>query len=86
MLGAQVANELLDITGIKASFVLTPFQDKIYISARAIDEVNVQLVMERLGGGGNPSVAGAQLSGCTLHEAREKVKGVLDAMEASGDL
>ena len=86
VLGAQVANELLDITGIKASFVLTPFQDKIYISARAIDEVNVQLVMERLGGGGNPSVAGAQLSGCTLHEAREKVKGVLDAMEASGDL
>ncbi len=86
VLGAQVANELLDITGIKASFVLTPFQERIYISARAIDEVNVQLVMERLGGGGNPSVAGAQLAGCTLEQAREKVKEVLDEMTKAGDI
>ncbi|WP_343210277.1 DHH family phosphoesterase [Anaerolentibacter hominis] len=86
ILGAQVANELLDITGIKASFVLTPFNNKIYISARSIDELNVQLVMEKLGGGGNPSVAGAQLKDCTLSEAKEKVKAVLDQMQQEGDL
>lgn len=50
VVGAQAANELLNIVGIKASFVLTEFQGKIYFSARAIDEVNVQIIMERLGG------------------------------------
>ena len=50
---AQAANELLNIIGIKASFVLTEYHDRIYISARSIDEINVQLVMERLGGGGH---------------------------------
>lgn len=86
ILGAQVANELLNITGIKASFVLTPFNDKIYISARSIDELNVQLVMEKLGGGGNPSVAGAQLPDCTLEEARQRVRDTLDKMQQDGDL
>ncbi|MBR1758937.1 MAG: DHH family phosphoesterase [Lachnospiraceae bacterium] len=86
VLGAQVANELLDITGIKASFVLTPFNDKIYISARSIDELNVQLFCERLGGGGNPSVAGAQLPGATLEEATERVKAVLDEMTEKGEI
>ena len=51
--GAKTANDLLDISGIKASFVITPYEDKIYVSARSIDEVNVQLVMEKLGGGGH---------------------------------
>ena len=46
--GAKTANDLLDISGIKASFVITPYEDKIYVSARSIDEVNVQLVMEKL--------------------------------------
>lgn len=52
IVGAQAANELLNIKGIKASFVLTDYQGKIYISARSIDEVNVQLIMERMGAGG----------------------------------
>lgn len=52
MVGAQAANELLNIVGVKASFVLTEYEGKVYISARAIDEVNVQIIMERLGGGG----------------------------------
>ena len=64
VVGAQAANELLNIVGIKASFVLTEFQGKIYISARAIDEVNVQIIMERLGGGGHMNMAGAQLARC----------------------
>lgn len=49
VLGAQAANELLNIKGIKASFVMTQYQGKIYFSARSIDEVNVQVIMERLG-------------------------------------
>jgi c-di-AMP phosphodiesterase-like protein len=57
--GAKAANQLLDISGIKASFVVTKYNDVIYISARSIDEVNVQLVMEKFGGGGHMTIAGA---------------------------
>lgn len=80
VLGAQVANELMDIDKIKASFVFTEYNGKIYISARSIDEVNVQLVMEKLGGGGHASVAGAQLKGYSAREARDQVKAVLVKM------
>ena len=86
ILGAQVANELLDIQGIKASFVLTEYNDKIYISARSIDELNVQVVMEKLGGGGHLSVAGAQLENCTIEEAKEIVRGTLRKMNEEGEL
>ena len=61
VLGAQVANELLNIADMKASFVFTEFNNKIYISARSIDEVNVQVIMEKLGGGGHLSVAGSSV-------------------------
>ena len=64
IVGAQVANELLNITGIKASFVFTRIKDTIYVSARSmegVDGINVQLVMERIGGGGHSTIAGAQL-------------------------
>ena len=71
---AQAANELLNIIGIKASFVLTEYHDRIYISARSIDEINVQLVMERLGGGGHMNSAGAQLTGCTLEDAKRTIE------------
>jgi c-di-AMP phosphodiesterase-like protein len=86
VLGAQVANELLNIAEIKASFVLSEFNNKIYISARSIDEVNVQLVMERLGGGGHLSVAGSQLEGYTIEEATVKLKETLDAMVKEEDI
>ena len=59
---------------MKASFVLTEFNKKIYISARSIDEVNVQVIMEKLGGGGHLSVAGSQLEGYTIEEAIIKLK------------
>ena len=77
VVAAQAANELLEIKGIKASFVLTEFENKIYISARSIDEVNVQVIMEKLGGGGHQSVAGAQLADNTIEEAVEKLKRVI---------
>lgn len=80
VLGAQVANELMDINNVKASFVFTDYNNQIYISARSIDEVNVQVVMEKLGGGGHMSVAGAQLAGCTIEEAKQQVKNVLTEM------
>ncbi len=77
VVGAQAANELLNISGVKASFVLTPYKNKIYISARALDELNVQVMMEKLGGGGHLNVAGAQLEG-SIEEAEEKLKQVID--------
>ena len=85
VLAAQAANELLDISGIKASFVLTIYEGKIYMSARSIDEVNVQTIMEKLGGGGHMNVAGAQLRNVTLGEARSMLKDVLMAQEEKGD-
>lgn len=86
VIGAQAANELLNIKGIKASFVLTPFQGKIYISARSIDEVNVQVIMERMGGGGHLNVAACQMENATLAEAEGALKGTLDTMIEEGDL
>ncbi len=84
VIGAQAANELLNIIGVKASFVLTEFNRKIYISARAIDEVNVQIIMERLGGGGHMNIAGAQLEGVSIEEARAQLKEVLTQMTKEG--
>lgn len=86
IVGAQAANELLDIKGIKASVVLTKYQEKIYISARSIDEVNVQVMMEQLGGGGHRTVAGAQLKDITVEEAKNQVKQVIDSMLEKGDI
>ncbi len=84
--GAQAANELLNIVGIKASFVLTEYNEKIYISSRSIDEINVQLIMERLGGGGHLNVAGAQLKDCTVEEAKRRIQETLDQMLEEGDI
>ncbi len=86
VLGAQAANELLNIKGIKASFMLTEYQGKIFISARSIDEVNVQVIMERLGGGGHMNIAGAQMEDVSLEEAVRIMKNTLDKMIEEGDL
>ena len=86
IVGAQAANELLNIVGIKASFVLTEYQGKIYISARSIDEINVQLIMERVGGGGHLNVAGAQLTNCTIQEAKRMIQDTIDEMIKEGDI
>ena len=86
VLGAQVANELMNVVNIKASFVFTEYNGKIYLSARSIDEVNVQVVMEKLGGGGHMSVAGAQFTNCTIEEAKAKLIEVLETMTKEGDI
>ena len=78
ILGAKVANELMGILNVKASFVFTPCEGEIYISARSIDEFNVQTLMESIGGGGHLSVAGAQPKNVTIEEAEQIVKDALD--------
>jgi c-di-AMP phosphodiesterase-like protein len=83
---AKVANELLNVAGVKASFVLTQLGDEVRISARAIDEVNVQIIMERMGGGGHANIAGAQLPGVTVEEARQQLIALLEEMYKEGDI
>lgn len=87
IVGAQVANELLNITGIRASFVFTKLKDTVYISARSMegeDGMNIQLVMERMGGGGHSTIAGAQLQNVTEDEAIAKVKATIAEMKKEG--
>lgn len=86
IIGAQAANELLNIKGVKASFVLTEYQNQIFISARSIDEVNVQLIMEHLGGGGHMNMAGCQMSDLSLAEAISVLKHTIDTMIEDGEL
>ena len=86
IIGAQAANELLDIKGIKASFVFTEYQGKIYISARSIDEVNVQIITERLGGGGHMNIAGAQMEDISVEQAMDILKSTLDSMIEEGEI
>jgi c-di-AMP phosphodiesterase-like protein len=86
VIASQAANELLNIKGVKASFVLTPYQGEIHISARSSGDVNVQIIMERMGGGGHLSIAACQLENVTLAEAEGALKGTLDKMIEEGDL
>ena len=86
VVGAQAANELLNIDGVKASFVMTRYNGQIFISARSIDEVNVQLIMERMGGGGHINMAGSQMEGTDPGEAIQKVKRVIDQMIEEGEI
>lgn len=86
VIGAQAANELLNIKGIKASFVLTDFQGKIYVSARSIDEVNVQIIMERMGGGGHMNIAACQMEGTSLAEGIGVLKHTIDEMLENGEI
>lgn len=85
LVGAQAADELLNISGIKASFVLTKVENTIYISSRSIDEINVQLIMEKLGGGGHLSVAGAQLENYTIEGALQILKDTIDQYIEKGE-
>lgn len=86
VVGAQAANDLLDVIGVKASVVATTFREKVFLSARAIDEVNVQVMMEKLGGGGHRTIAGAQLANMTQEEAMNQVKQVIDEMLLKGEI
>lgn len=86
VVGAQAANELLDIVGMKASFVLTQIEDTIYFSARSIDEINVQVMMEKMGGGGHRTIAGAQLKEISIEEAKAKIRAIIADMLEKGEI
>ncbi len=86
VVGAQAANELLNIKGVKASFILTEYQNQIFISARSIDEVNVQVIMEHLGGGGHMNIAGCQMDDMSVAEAIGVLKHTIDTMIEKGEL
>lgn len=86
VIAAKVANELLDVEGVRASFVVTESGGTAYISARSVDDVNVQVIMEKLGGGGHANIAGAQLAGISDDEAILKIKELLEEMNKAGDI
>lgn len=86
IIGAKISNSLLDIHGVKASFVLTKYNGKIYVSARAIDEMNVQVLMEKLGGGGHINMAGTQFKDISMEEAKNLIKKTIDEMLNGGDI
>ena len=78
ILAAQAADELLNIAGISASFVLYPDGDTVIISARSIGSANVQMILEPLGGGGNTATAGAQVKDATVAEVMERLTASID--------
>ncbi|MBQ9984100.1 MAG: DHH family phosphoesterase [Lachnospiraceae bacterium] len=86
VLAAKVANDLLDVENVRASFVLSKIEDVVYISARSIDDVNVQVVMEHFGGGGHGTVAGAQIEDITIEEGKEQIRQLLQQMREEGEV
>ena len=86
VVGAQAANELLNIKGVKASFVCTEYQNEVYVSARSIDEVNVQVITEKMGGGGHMNMAGCQMADMSVDQVIGIVKQTLDTMIDNGEL
>jgi len=74
LIAAKAADELLNLSGIAAAFVLCNVGSEVWISGRSLGDINVQVILEKLGGGGHLTVAGAQLPGITLDDAKEKLK------------
>ena len=77
VVSSQAADEMLNISGVKAAFVIYPGESEVYLSARSFGEINVQVIMEKLGGGGHMSVAGCQLKATTVSEARDMLKSAI---------
>ena len=78
LVAAQAANELLDINGIEASFVLTLLSDRIHISGRSLGNISAQLILEKLGGGGHLTSAGTQIEDASIEEAKEMIIEIID--------
>lgn len=85
LVAAQAADELLNIKGINASFVLSQVNGDVFISGRSLGDINVQVVLEKLGGGGHLTVAGAQLLGVTIEEAISKIKTAIEEYLREGE-
>ena len=74
---ARSADELLSISGIKVSFVLAKINDEIIISGRSIGDINVQIILEAMGGGGHMNMAGAKMTNTTIESAIEQLKDAI---------
>ncbi|MDP4088173.1 MAG: DHH family phosphoesterase [Bacillota bacterium] len=85
VLAAQAADELLNITGIQASFVFVKIENDIYISGRSLGDVNVQVIMEALGGGGHMNIAGTKLVNMSFEEAVKALKEAIDKNLMEGE-
>ena len=85
LIAAQSSNELLDIKGVEASFVLTYSNDRIHISGRSLGRMSVQIIMERLGGGGHLSSAGTQIMGVSMDEAEKMLIDTIDKYFREGE-
>jgi c-di-AMP phosphodiesterase-like protein len=85
VLAAQAADELLNITGIQASFVFVKIKDEVFISGRSLGDVNVQIILESLGGGGHMTMAGTKFKSNTIDEALEKLKGAIGKYIMEGE-
>ncbi len=85
LIAAQAADDLLNINGINASFVLVKNKEKVYISGRSLGNINVQLILEKLGGGGHLTVAGAQLKDVNLDDARKMVEKAINEYLKEGE-
>lgn len=86
VLTAKIANEMLDIAGVRASFVIAQMGSDVKISARAIDDVNVQIIMERMGGGGHANVAAAQFANANAEDIKKELVELLNEMYKEGDI
>ena len=85
VLAAKVANDLLDIDNVRASFVLSKIDNVVYISARSIDDVNVQVIMEQFGGGGHGTVAGAQIENADIEDVKQQIRDLVRKMRDDGE-
>ena len=86
VVAAKVANELVEVDGVRASFVVTKKDNVVFMSARSVDDVNVQVVMEKLGGGGHANVAGAQFENRSIDDVLMMLKEMLDSLYRAGDI
>jgi cyclic-di-AMP phosphodiesterase len=82
LIAAQSADQLLTLSGLAAAFVLSAANNEIIISGRSLGDINVQMILEKLGGGGHLTVAGAQLQNISVEDAKEKLKdAIVDYVE-----
>ena len=78
VIAAQAADELLQIAGVSASVVLTPLGVDVNLSARSVGEINVQVILEKLGGGGNAAAAGGLVKHAKVADVREQLLAAID--------
>ncbi|KYH34099.1 bifunctional oligoribonuclease and PAP phosphatase NrnA [Clostridium tepidiprofundi DSM 19306] len=85
VLAAQVADELLNITGVQASFVFVKIKDEVFISGRSLGNINVQVILEKFGGGGHMTMAGAKVKNIEIEQIVEELKSIIEKYSREGE-